>query len=1566
MEMADIFNDLSLPDIVFGSERPDDRSPDAVSKDTDISVHPWVSLDLARRQATSRLAHEQSIKDHQPAAIHEIRLSQTSEQLVLDNLRHSHIVVPLPEIDQAVCTKQWTRSANFVFETLKLYGFDDTDIKNAMVAASGSGDVTDMLAWLCFNVSADKMPADMRDKLEQGSYKGVIEDGQSAGVKQQEEAAALAPDAGNNKHTKDPDKISAKPKDPELAPRPAARIDQVEKQDGGDEYMVLWEMLNSLGLDEYDSEGYDSDEDPGVVHARRSVRLQGLTEWLGFLRIRNKGNKHARTLLMLQELVSKEKAALADIEEDFLFDPDQSARESDRLWPEYYEALLHRMCEYKKIEHEREQNSVSHSAADMAADACSSEPKPTTKPAREPADKPVDIFDGGGSDSDCGLGFGFGLEFGFGSDYESDAADYEAPGTLSCAVVVEAIDTAAPAKWKGAFVRTILDEAIRHQDSIAEIRYTTVAAKNANGFTSTLNIVWSAPNKAAQHAKLATREIPGITSHAWPLDAQGMRHVWKLPDMLVGKTKRDAENLMSLVWLFSHTSVPLHLGTRLPPVLRELWKDWETASKQTKQESAARALAERADFLQNLRRLYEAAVLQEQDSPTMPAANSLRIQRPRTLQHATKAKKLRQTKWTGDTIKKRCASAKWQATFGRVQSQLPARQHRSQIVRCILQNQVCIVRGETGSGKSSQIPQFALQLLLGAAAKYAGGRILCTQPRRISAVTIAARVSQELGDTEVGSSNSLVGHQIRFDAKAADQNALVFCTTGILLRVLAENPMLEGISCVICDEVQERTLELDYLLIILRRLLAKRANLKLILMSATIDTAIFSHYFDLCPVVEIPGRTFPVHNIYLENIVQMAEYSLDRTSWYAERRASAGLGGVFTTSVSGRGDSSYRLTHDANIDDVDLPAASDADCTAFGREVWAENQDYVSPAAWSTVNCMRTDVVNLELIHIILHGICVGGRARPGTDGPVWPGFCSEKVPQGAVLVFLPGIKEIRALYGMLIYDKDVAETATIVPLHSSFANDRPAGSSKTYSELAFYQDKGRRKIVLSTNVAETGITIPDVTIVVDSGKSNQAQYDRNRRLTHLETMPISKANVKQRRGRAGRVQPGLSICLFTKAQHELMSDFELPEMRRLPLINLCLLSKAHGVRDIMGFLQDALDPPPQSAVMQAIHELQESGALDEEENLTPIGHHLCYLPLDIPVAKLLIMGTLLNCLDPVLTLAASMSLTNSILAKSYSQSEHLGADSAQSRYRKYQGILPYVHDSKHASDLLVTLAAYEDWRKKAMQPGMTGSELQAFCKARGLGLESLEQLEDFREQYLRLLVELGLVKIDRSLAPRGASLAHMLRPPRDAARHGVRASFVKVPAQANINGDSVNVLYAAIVSALDHIVMTSLKTESTYVIGQTTVAKRVQGIGSAIQIVDRERVATRPIRLHANSAILYSADEAKLTKKNALVAASLSGTSSKTFANDLTKINLCTVMLFARTLEYWPKARQVTINRWIECKCFARTASVLMLMRRVMHQILEYKVNYPAKPLPDDLDKWQRVIISVLRNEGV
>ncbi|KAJ2740515.1 hypothetical protein GGI20_005762, partial [Coemansia sp. BCRC 34301] len=466
--------------------------------------------------------------------------------------------------------------------------------------------------------------------------------------------------------------------------------------------------------------------------------------------------------------------------------------------------------------------------------------------------------------------------------------------------------------------------------------------------------------------------------------------------------------------------------------------------------------------------------------------------------------------------------------------------------------------------------------------------------------------------------------------------------------------------------------------------------------------------------------------------------------------------------------------------------------------------------------------------------------------------------------------------------------------------------STATFTDVAFAPvAPGCRKIVLATNVAETGITIPDVTVVVDCGVSNQVHWDHRRRVTALSTRTVSRANVRQRAGRAGRVQAGLALCLFTEPQLAAMAEFELPEMQRLPLAALCLQAKAHGVRDAMQFLQLALDPPPQSAVAHALAELQASGALDENEMLTPIGRHLCALPVDLHVAKLLVAASLFNCLDPALTLAAALSATSSIVPTT-------------GVHRRFpEKFLPYVEkQSALSSDFLATLAVYEDWRTHATT--MTHAELRDWTRRNGMNRDALDAMEDSREQYLRLLHEQGLVETNATI-----------RPP----TRGLRQGLVVVPPEFSRNSCCLNVLYAALTMAFDHVVMPAMP--SGHIIAHSHVTKRVEGIGHAIQIVDHERIATRPLDIERKSLV----HSHKPLGAHALVAARLSSSGANaTAAHDITCVSLVHVVLFARSLAYWPKARQLSVNRWIDAKCYARSAVVLLVLRRMIEEIVEFR----------------------------
>ncbi|KAJ1899533.1 hypothetical protein LPJ66_002053, partial [Kickxella alabastrina] len=327
--------------------------------------------------------------------------------------------------------------------------------------------------------------------------------------------------------------------------------------------------------------------------------------------------------------------------------------------------------------------------------------------------------------------------------------------------------------------------------------------------------------------------------------------------------------------------------------------------------------------------------------------------------------------------------------------------------------------------------------------------------------------------------------------------------------------------------------------------------------------------------------------------------------------------------------------------------------------------------------------------------------------------------------------------------------------------------------------------------------------------------------------------------------------------------------------------------------------------------------------------------------------------------------------------------------YRRYGRFLQCVRDEQQASDLLAVLAAYEDWRRLASSMPGGGAprtrELVAFCKANWLSREALEQIEDFREQYLRLLCDRGLVSIPAvagagRAGPGGGgsgsgsgsgssrSLARLIRPQVPTASavgsegggSRFRPGFVQVPPAFDVGSGSVNVIYAAIVTALDHVLLPSVHDPRAFVIGQASIAERPAAAAAGI---GHERVSARPIALSTQSH-LHSG--LRLSSSHALIAASLSGTSTATYANTLTKVNLSTVAVFARSLEYWPGARLLIVDQWIGAKCAARTAVVLMMIRNAMRSVMEFKVRFPLVQMPEHLNRWQQAIVEVLKNENV
>jgi ATP-dependent RNA helicase DHX29 len=645
-------------------------------------------------------------------------------------------------------------------------------------------------------------------------------------------------------------------------------------------------------------------------------------------------------------------------------------------------------------------------------------------------------------------------------------------------------------------------------------------------------------------------------------------------------------------------------------------------------------------------------------------------------------------------------------------SNLPVFSFRESIMSTVNKNQVTIICGETGCGKSTQIPSFILEheLSQGKACK-----VYCTEPRRISAISLAQRVSEELGESpkDLGTMRSLVGYAIRLESKTCSQTRLVYATVGVVLRMLESSGGLQEVTHLVIDEVHERSIDTDFLLVILRSLLERRPELKVILMSATVDAARFSRYLNDAPILTVPGRTFPVQTRYLEDAIELTHYD-----------------GASTTPRNA-------ATSD-NDDDDEIPSDKSG--------IPSKLPGY-SHTTRNVLSAYDEYAIDYDLIVRLIETVAYDVQLSR---------FSS------AVLVFLPGIAEIRQLNDILTSHPSFSTNWFIYPLHSTI-------SSEDQQAAFLIPPPGVRKIVLSTNIAETGVTIPDITCVVDIGKHKEMRFDERRQLSRLTQSFISRANAKQRRGRAGRVQEGLCFHLFTKYRHDnLMAEQQTPEILRLSLQDLVMRVKICKLGDIEATLAQALDPPSSRNIRRAIDALVEVNALTPNEDLTPLGHQIARLPLDAHLGKLVLLASTFACVDVAITIAAILSSKSPFLTPFGAKQR---ADIARLAFKKGD------------SDLLTTYNAYKAWRAVCNTPGR--SEMQ-FCHKNFLSPQNLGNIEDLKAQLFSSLVEAGFVQLTPD--ERRAMSRY-----RSTSRHRV---FVDVPAQYDIYSDNDILVNSVIATA--------------------------------------------------------------------------------------------------------------------------------------------------------------------------
>lgn len=606
---------------------------------------------------------------------------------------------------------------------------------------------------------------------------------------------------------------------------------------------------------------------------------------------------------------------------------------------------------------------------------------------------------------------------------------------------------------------------------------------------------------------------------------------------------------------------------------------------------------------------------------------------------------------------------------------LPSYGKKEEVVQLINSNRVLVVSGETGCGKTTQVTQFILDDYIN---RGVGSmcRVVCTQPRRISAISIAERVAAERAES-VGNGNSC-GYQIRLQSRLPRrQGSVLYCTTGIILQWLRSDPLLSSISHLVLDEIHERNLQSDVLLTIVKDLLDQRDDLKIVLMSATLNAEKFSRYFDNCPMIHIPGLTFPVEEFLLEDIVEMTRYrpkNQDRRPAWKR---------------------SFWQGRNSRPEKEEKEAEYKESWPCYARTL----QGRYSDSTIETLEMLDNDEkIDLELILALIRHIVLN-------EG------------EGAILVFLPGWDNISTLNDLLMAQQMFrSDRFVIIPLHSLMP-------TVNQTQVFKRPPPGVRKIVIATNIAETSITIDDVVFVIDGGKIKETNFDTNNNISTMTAEWVSLANAKQRKGRAGRVCPGKCYHLYNGLRASLLDAYQLPEIMRTPLEELCLQIKILKLGFIAHFLEKALDPPTEKAVGLALKNLQDLNALDRSENLTALGFHLARLPVEPHIGKLILFGALLGCLDPVLTIAASLSFKDPFFIP-------LGKEKMADMRRR-------VLSRNSKSDHLTIVNAFQGW-EEAKQRGPRYE--REYCWDNFLSANTLQMLHNMKGQFTEHLMHAGFV----------------------------------------------------------------------------------------------------------------------------------------------------------------------------------------------------------------------------------
>ncbi|MCP9257449.1 putative ATP-dependent RNA helicase DHX34 [Dirofilaria immitis] len=540
------------------------------------------------------------------------------------------------------------------------------------------------------------------------------------------------------------------------------------------------------------------------------------------------------------------------------------------------------------------------------------------------------------------------------------------------------------------------------------------------------------------------------------------------------------------------------------------------------------------------------------------------------------------------------------------QKNLPIWEKRDEILETLQDVNVLLIAGDTGCGKSTQIPQYLLD------AGY--DRIACTQPRRIAATALARRVAYET----LNEYGSKIAYQIRFEKTRTLRTQLLFVTEGLLLRQLQSDPQLNRYNVIILDEIHERNLSGDFLLGLLRNLVRRRDDLKLILMSATINLELFQNYFEGAPVIRVAGRLYPIELRYMP-IKEHNQYESEKKK--------------------------------AKID--------------------------------------------------------------------------AEPYLNGDVLVFLNGVSEISTVAEALKVYAEISKKWIILTLHSTL-------STEEQDKVFDIAPLGIRKCILSTNIAETSVTIDQIRFVIDSGKVNLVKFDSKTGMHSLREYWTSQASADQRKGRAGRTGPGICYRLYSQEHFDKMDQFTLSEINRVSLESLAMqvVNMNLGISPLEF---PFIEKPNMGELEEAVESLWRQGILEANSTkaLTSLGKIIANIPVEIPVAKVLIYGCVFEQVEPSLTIAASLAASSPFTNRSFREPDILDRRKNIMSDSGDPFALINAYRNRDSDDLLMEFVEVQAERE----------DIRRWGREKGIDIQRMYEIRQLRHQFKELLEHNGILK---------------------------------------------------------------------------------------------------------------------------------------------------------------------------------------------------------------------------------